>query len=717
MKNIFLSGILSLALGLGFVACNDDDTYIYTEPILSEVTTGGASVTSTTAEITGTVKDLSSMSADRYEVGVMYATTESALPGGTKATGSLGEDGCTITTEISGLQPEQQYFYCTFVTLQGKYSQYGEVKSFLTTDRTIATVPAVSVTRTTAQLGATLNKVDHLLAAGAEHGIYLSATSDLANPVRLLVAGSENSFSAKATNLIPNTTYHYASFINMNGEDQMGDVQSFTTLPGNADIECDEYVDMGTKFEWARCNLGAETETETGGLYGYGDITGLLTSTRASDYASENITDTQLDPAFKANTGFTPSTADWAELIAACTISEEERDGVKGMLFTSNVNGNTLFFPYAGARTETGVTGSGETGYYWTGDIAEQSKAEYSNSVRLGMSAADNTISHRSNGLSIRPIRRRILKGQLPCNNDKLVFGHLESETDKFRIEIYNEYGSTKDNPPVNKSLISFSQHMAVTFKLEGVELKADAPKAYRATLGYAADGWYPSVWTNEAGFEKYNAMVTGDGTYTVYCDVAAQATGAVVFVVDIEGLAPNLKDISDVKAEIVSIMQDADLPINNLDFDNTKVSFGAADNKNVNARVAVFSQFGPYPDEINKFKDVPLKANSTIGIQFTITGIDGNLKAGAAGSYTAGIGYSAPNWWPSGWGPFGHAGDATVTGDGTYTVIHYLDTDATGLTDLTADIKGLYRDLTDPSKVKVTVVYAGILENPILDE
>lgn len=717
MKNIFLNGILSLALGLGFVACNDDDTYIYTEPILSEVTTGGASVTSTTAEITGSVKDLSTMSADRYEVGVMYATTESALPGGTKATGTLGEDGTTITTVITGLQPEQQYFYCTFVTLQGKYSQYGEVKSFLTTDRTIATVPAASVTRTTAQLGASLNNVDHLLAAEAEHGIYLSATPDLANPVRLLATGTENSYSIKASGLIPNATYHYASFIEMNGADELGDVQSFTTLPGNADMECDDYVDMGTKYEWARYNLGAESETEAGGLYGYGDITGLLTSTKASDYASESISGTQLDPAFKANAGFTPTAADWAELIAACTISEEERDGVKGMLFTSNTNGNTLFFPYAGARTETGTTAAGEAGYYWTGEIAEQSKPEYANSIRLSLSSADNAISHRSNGLSIRPVRRRILKGQLPCNNDKIVFGHLEGDTDKFRIEIYNEYGSTKDNSPVNKNLIGFSQHIAVTFSLQGVELKSGAPSAYRATLGYAADGWYPSAWTNEAGNEKCNAMVTGDGTYTVYGNVPAQASGAVVFVVDIEGLAPNLKDVSAVKAEIVTIMQDAELPITNLDYDETKVTFGAADNKNINARVAVFSQFGPYPDEITKFKDVPLKVNSTLGVQFTITGIDGNLKAGAAGSYQAGIGYSATNWWPSSWGPLGHAGDTTVTGDGTYTIIQAIDTAGTGLTDLTADIKGLYGDLVDPSKVKVTVQYAGLLESPVLDE
>ena len=57
------------------------------------------------------------------------------------------------------------------------------------------------------------------------------------------------------------------------------------------------------------------------------------------------------------------------------------------------------------------------------------------------------------------------------------------------------------------------------------------------------------------------------------------------------------------------------------------------------------------------------------------------------------------------------------MTGDGTYTVIQAIDTAGTGLTDLTADIKGLYGDLVDPSKVKVTVQYAGLLESPVIDE
>ncbi len=718
MKNIFLNGILSLAIGLGFVACNDDDTYISTAPIITEVTTDGATVTSTTATITGTVKDLSSMLPSRYEVGVKYATSEAALPaGGTKVTGSLGEDGSTVTVEISGLQPEQQYFYCIYVTLQGKVSEYGEVKPLLTTDRTVATMPAASVTRTTSQLGGSLNNLDHLLAAGAEHGIYLSSSPDLADAHRIIVNGSENSYSTTVSGLMPNATYHYASFIEMNGNDELGDVQSFTTLIGSGDVECDDYVDMGTRYEWARFNLGAESETQLGGLYGYGDLTGLLTSTSVSSYASEDISGTLLDPAVKANAGFTPSAADWDELVKACTISEEERDGVKGMLFTSDINGNTLFFPYAGARTASGVIDSGDAGYYWTGNIAEKSKPEYSASMRLALSSADNTISHRTNGLSIRPVRRRLVKGMLACNNDKINFGHLEDNTDKFRIEIYNEYGSTKNDPPVNTNMIDFSQRIAVTFSLDGVELKSGAPSVYRATLGYASDGWATNIWTNEAGNEKCNALVSGDGTYTVYGTVSSQANGAVVFVIDIEGLATNVKDVTAVKARILSILQDAELPVNNLDYDGDKVTFGSSDNKNVNARVAVFSQYGAYPEEVAKFKDVPVVKGSTIGVEFTITGIDGNLKAGAVGSYSAGIGYSAVGWWPSAWGPFGHVGDATVTGDGTYTVIHNVEDNGTGLTDLTADIKGLYKDLVDPAKVKVTVRYAGMLGNPVLED
>lgn len=712
MKNIFLCGALSLALGLGFVACNDDDTYIHTDSILAEVTTGGAVTTSTTATVTGTVRDLSSMNPSRYTVGVAYATSEAALPdGGSRVTGTLGEDGVTVTTTISGLQSEQQYYYCTFVTMQGNYSEYGEVKSFLTTDRAIATVPAASVTRTTAQLGASLNNLDHLLADGAEHGIYISATPDMAAPVRMLVEGTENSFSAKATALIPNTTYHYASFITLNGEDALGDVQSFTTLPGTADIECDDYVDMGTKLEWAKCNLGAETETEAGGLYGYGDITGLKSSTRINEYASENISGTAADPAVAANAGMTPTAADWAELVAACTVTDEVRDGVKGALFTSNTTGNTLFFPYAGSRDGEETAQAGVAGHYWTGEIAESSKASYANTIRLAGGNVDNAIAQRSNGLSIRPVRKRIVKGVIPCDNDKIIAGDLENNG-SYRIEIFNHYGAgTFDNPPIDINNISFSNYIAVTFKLSGVELNAGAPSGYIAALSLADGDWNPSCWGDN---DKWSALVTGDGTYTV-CVLATPDTplyeGAEVFVIDIKGLSSNVADPTAIKAEIISITQDGDMPFTEMTFDTSKATFGSDEDQS--ARFDILNPWGAFGDYVSEFAGTKFVNGSTLNVTFTIKGIDGNLKPGAAGSYTTAIGLATGGWAAQSWRDYTHNGCCTVTGDGTYTAKVYVSGDDNGFTCLTLNMQNLYNDLVDTSKIVLESASASIVSNP----
>ena len=58
----------------------------------------------------------------------------------------------------------------------------------------------------------------------------------------------------------------------------------------------------------------------------------------------------------------------------------------------------------------------------------------------------------------------------------------------------------------------------------------------------------------------KYDANVTGDGTYTVWMETAKAASGAVVFCVDIKNLYNELADPSKVKAEIVNISLDPDL-------------------------------------------------------------------------------------------------------------------------------------------------------------
>ena len=72
--NKFLMGVFSVAIGFSTVSCNDDDDYfINTTGIITEVTTGGAQTTATTAVVTGTVKDLSSQDKEKaYTVGAVH---------------------------------------------------------------------------------------------------------------------------------------------------------------------------------------------------------------------------------------------------------------------------------------------------------------------------------------------------------------------------------------------------------------------------------------------------------------------------------------------------------------------------------------------------------------------------------------------------------------------------------------------------------------------
>ncbi len=60
---------------------------------------------------------------------------------------------------------------------------------------------------------------------------------------------------------------------------------------------------------------------------------------------------------------------------------------------------------------------------------------------------------------------------------DKVLFGDLEGNG-KIRIELYNEYGDSKNDPPVNTADIAFDDAMSVTFTISGVsDAAAPAPE------------------------------------------------------------------------------------------------------------------------------------------------------------------------------------------------------------------------------------------------
>lgn len=683
-------------MGAAFTACSDDDVYIYSDSIITELTTGDAQVTSTTADISGVVKDLSSQSASAYSVGVVYSTSQDPTNGGSSRSGSIDSDG-NVSTSLSGLQNGVTYYYATYVTLQGKVTKYGEVKSFYTTDALVGTADAASITSVSANLGGTLNGVqDRIEAGNLEYGISIACSqSGIADGLKVLAEGTSNSFTVNANNLVPNTTYYYSAYLVLNGEAKYGNVQSFTTPASTAVAEeesADSYVDMGTKVEWCKFNVGATTQSELGGLYGYGDVTGLLRSTDVSAYASGDISNTADDIAKAAGMGKLPTKSDFQELVNACTITTTTIDGVEGQLFTSKSTGNKLFFPSAGSRNGSEVS-TGLT--YWTG-TGDSRTDDYA----FVYTASGIKSASRAVGASVRPVRTPYVKN-IEVNTSKLNVGDLENNG-RIRIEIFNEYGATVNDPGLDINKLSFKNTMAVTFKLSGVSgnLKSDAAGSYRAGLEFAANGWGYGYWSDFSG-AKYDCIVNGDGTYTVWCENDGTVEGPIVFTIDIDKLGADLVDASKVKVESLSIYFD-EPAAQTIAVDNSKILFVNKDGDNVNGRIEIYNEYGDTKSLGADYSSMKYGAG-TMTINFTISGIDGNLVSGASKDYNTEISYAAADtWYPAYWG--GSVGATTVTGDGTYNVQCPLEASGAGAVVWTIEVYNLWKDLVNTDNVKVKI-------------
>ena len=282
----------------------------------------------------------------------------------------------------------------------------------------------------------------------------------------------------------------------------------------------------------------------------------------------------------------------------------------------------------------------------------------------------------------------------------QLAVGDIENNG-RIRIEIYNEYGSTKGNSIINPDDIVFSDNMAVTFNITGIDgnLRDGAAGTYVAGLEYSDPTWGVSYWS-QLEMTQYEAPVTGDGTYTVWCEVGSKANGAVVFCVDIKDLGSDLIDISKVAAEIVDIRLDATIDQSiNPDLN----TFQNKDGKGIDGRIEIYNEYGVGGTTANGYYNDDLAFNGMCLVEFTISGIDGNLRDGAAGSYTATMSYAAASWSPSYWGGNDY-GNATVTGDGTYQVYAYINGDCYGAVVWTIELYNLWQDLVDTDKVQVSV-------------
>ena len=400
MKNKILYGIIAFVMGIFMAGCSDEDYSISNTPLLTDesVTTGSADVTVTSATFHGTVKGLEEQNASAYALGFYYGKSEDNLSEKVAASGSS-----EFQATVSGM-PGDVVYYQAYVTLQGRVTYKGSVQSAIMTDAKAITGDPKDLTANSVILTGKLEKAPQT----ATSGIVISGVEGSENVragVRIVAAGINDNYEIKAEGLLPNTTYHYTAYLDLGNGTVYGEDRTFTTAPADFNPDTD-LVDLGLSTKWAKYNVGASDEKQLGGLFGFGDMTGFQTSINLEDYASADIYKTDRDVANKVYGSWVtmPTIDEFEELFTECKKEwvEDTQNHVAGYKFTGP-NGNSIFLPAAGTRTQGNVSGEGLNGYYLSGSI-NATDNRFAMAYSFDQNSARRTTTPVYQALAIRPV-------------------------------------------------------------------------------------------------------------------------------------------------------------------------------------------------------------------------------------------------------------------------------------------------------------------------
>ena len=192
-----------------------------------------------------------------------------------------------------------------------------------------------------------------------------------------------------------------------------------------------EYVDLGlpSGLKWAKCNVGAEKETDDGYYFQWGEITPYTdytwadykycngSSTTMTKYCTDSSNGTvdnktkleDEDDAARANMGGDwrmPSRALMEELMEETEnewVTNYTGTGVNGRKFTGP-NGNSIFIPASGSRYDSSFGDQGSDGIVWSSSLysssTEQARFLYFDSKDI----VANDGNYRERGYSVRGV-------------------------------------------------------------------------------------------------------------------------------------------------------------------------------------------------------------------------------------------------------------------------------------------------------------------------
>ena len=276
------------------------------------------------------------------------------------------------------------------------------------------------ITQTDAQLQAILNKIQPLVntgstaplgfgygvceTAGATAAKTVSMTNTVLTPGGIIAVNFVNAFTASSPTLSVNGSA--AKPIKLYGNAMpMGKVHANTILVMYYDgtqfnvigIQSQTaaaptgFVDLAlpSGLLWCEHNVGASTPYEHGLYFSWGNVEGhaegsgydfsdAVYAQTAGATLTGNIAVGNTYDMARHNMGAPsrlPTMGEFQELVNNCTSEWTDEDGVAGRRFTSNINGNSVFFPASGDYNGTTLNYRGSGGYYWSSTYYSETTA------------------------------------------------------------------------------------------------------------------------------------------------------------------------------------------------------------------------------------------------------------------------------------------------------------------------------------------------------
>lgn len=201
-----------------------------------------------------------------------------------------------------------------------------------------------------------------------------------------------------------------------------------------SEINGQEYVDLGLSVLWATKNIGACAEDESGDYFSWGETNAkecygwkeykfgypVLSKyvntyyTWQIDFPSEVDSLTVLEPIDDAATCVwgspwrMPTNKEYIELVTECEWIWVERYNGKDVYgyIVRGKNGNQIFLPCAGVKSENMEYGVNQAGRYWTSTLSKNRFAHEMFFVDNMIDTSLNTC-HRYEGKPVRPVVER----------------------------------------------------------------------------------------------------------------------------------------------------------------------------------------------------------------------------------------------------------------------------------------------------------------------